>query len=114
MFTTEALVIKASVITSAVPSSGMWDLINEQISQARGALIAASVLAAAVIVFGVAVKTKAIMSTILAAVVGAGLIFLASGGLELFSGKMDETVVSAPQPLGPDTSSLSNFPDSGA
>lgn len=82
----------AIITTSVQPSAGMWDLINEQMAQAKTALIAAAVIAAVVIVLGTAVKTKAIMATLIAAVIGAALIFLASGGLELFSGKMGETV----------------------
>ncbi|GAA4660210.1 hypothetical protein [Arthrobacter cryoconiti] len=85
-----------TIITTAVqPSAGMWDLINEQMTQAKGALIAASIIGAIVIILGTAVKTKAIMATLIAAVIGAALIFLASGGLELLSGKMNETVAAS-------------------
>lgn len=82
-----------TIITTAVqPSAGIWELINDQMAQAKAALIVAAAIAAVVIVLGTAVKTKSILPTILAAVVGAGLIFFASGGLELFSGQIGETV----------------------
>lgn len=82
-----------TTITTAIqPSAGVWDFVNGQMDQAKAALIAASIVGAIVIILGTAVKTKAIMPVLIAAVVGAALIFLASGGLETFSGKMGETV----------------------
>jgi L-alanine-DL-glutamate epimerase-like enolase superfamily enzyme len=111
MFTTEALIVKTSV--SAASDEGFWGLINGQIAEANGALNGAAWIAAIVIVLGVAYKTKAIMATAIAAVIGAALIFLVSGGLGIFSTKIDQTIVGAPTSISNVVVSLPDRPGSG-
>lgn len=88
------LISTTAVPSVARPAKGVWDMLNEQFASAEGALLSAAVIAAIAIVLGTAYKTKAIMPTIISAVIGAVLIFLAGGGLEQFSGTVGETVAS--------------------
>ena len=86
------LTLPTAVSAIARPTAGVWDMLNVQFASAEDAIFKGACIAGAVIVLGTAYKTKAVMATLISAVIAAVMIFLVGGGLLLFSNKVGETV----------------------
>ncbi|MEA5456811.1 hypothetical protein SPF06_18975 [Sinomonas sp. JGH33] len=87
----------ALTVPAVVPAAGgnFWTFLNDQIAQARGAAVAVSILGAIFLVIGTIIKTKSVVPSIVAALIGAGLIWLCAGGLETLSNMWGGTVKTA-------------------